>query len=158
MQDIKDYEGLYAITKDGRVWSYPKNVNANRKGLWLKQNKNHKGYYCVTLTRDGSRKSFFVARLVAKSYIPNDEQLPQVNHIDGDKCNNNVDNLEWTTNQLNTRHAYKNGLRMVKTTESVMASIKVMNQIGISQREIGTRLGLNQSTVSRVLSGKTRAL
>lgn len=158
MEDIKDYEGLYAITKDGKVWSYPKNVNANRKGIWLKLNKSYKGYYYVTLTNNGSRKCLSVARLVAKTYIPNKKGLLQVNHIDGNKLNNNVKNLEWTTNRLNTVHAYRNGLKLVKTTESVIDSIRVMNQIGVSQKEIGTRLGLNQSTISRVLSGKTRVI
>ena len=94
---IEDYE----ITRDGQVI----NKNTNRT---LKPQPNGKGYLRVSI----GGKLVFVHRLVAEKYIPNPNNYEQVNHIDGNKLNNNADNLEWVSNQKNREHAVKNGLHL----------------------------------------------
>lgn len=87
MKDIVGYEGLYAITKDGQVWSY-------RRNIFLRPTT-RKGYLAVYLSRNGKGKTFYIHRLVALAYVPNPDNLETVDHIDGNKMNNNVDNLQW---------------------------------------------------------------
>lgn len=116
LNDIPDYEGLYAATRDGRIWSYPKKWvdtgGRNHNGLWMKAKKEHHGYYTVSLRgRNGRRKTHYVHRLVACLYIPNLSNLSQVNHKNGSKADNRVENLEWMTLQNNIKHAIKNNLR-----------------------------------------------
>lgn len=117
MKDIPNYEGLYAVTRDGRVWSYPK-PRSSKNGMWLKQQllitkhnrtKQH-NQLLVGLYKDKKRKVFLVHRLVALTYIPNSENKPDINHRDGNPLNNNVDNLEWVTKSENIQHSIKNGL------------------------------------------------
>ena len=96
MKDIKGYEGLYGITSCGKVWSY-------RNECFLKPVVNQKGYLIVCLYKDGQSKMYRVHRLVAEAYLPNPENLPQVDHIDNDKTHNYVNNLQWITNRDNVR-------------------------------------------------------
>lgn len=109
MIDIPKFEGLYAVTKDGRVWSHPKTgAGRSHRGKFLKPSINGRGYFRVEL---GAKKSgyrrYFIHRLVATTYIKNPAKKPQVNHKDGNKFNNNVSNLEWVTNSENQLHAIK---------------------------------------------------
>jgi hypothetical protein len=96
---IEGYKN-YSVTRQGEV------VNTNSDHMMKKQ-INNCGYYRVELSRSGSQKRYFVHRLVATAYIPNKENLPQVNHINGDKLDNNVSNLEWCTASQNHKHSYK---------------------------------------------------
>lgn len=81
------------------------------KEIILKPKVTTKGYLEAHFRINGKDKIFKVHRLVAMAFIPNPENKPQVNHIDGNKLNNRVDNLEWATNGENQKHAYKNGLQ-----------------------------------------------
>ena len=96
MKDIKGYEGIYGITSCGKVWSY-------RNECFLKPWDNQKGYLIVKLFKDGKGKNYKIHRLVAEAYIPNPDNLPQVDHIDNDKTHNYVNNLQWITNRDNVR-------------------------------------------------------
>jgi hypothetical protein len=102
MKDIKDYEGLYSITKTGLVLSH-------RKKIILKCIKQKTGYLSVTLYKGGKGKTFSIHRLVAETFIDNPKNKPQVNHLDRDRHNNNVENLEWCTSKENSIHSFKNG-------------------------------------------------
>jgi hypothetical protein len=88
MEDIKGYEGLYAVTSCGRVWSY-----RSKKFLKPKEDKN--GYLSVGLRLNGKQDRRYIHRLVAEAYIPNPAALPQVNHKDEIKSHNYINNLEW---------------------------------------------------------------
>lgn len=109
--DVFDYEGLYQISNLGRVKSLPK-LNGNRMGkeLILKQKTDRYGYKTVCLSKENKHKYPTVHRLVAIAFIKNPNGLPQVNHIDCDKENNNVENLEWVSIKENVQHAWDNGL------------------------------------------------
>ena len=101
MKDIKGYEGLYGITTEGNVYSY-------KRKRFLKPGVNQKGYLYVILCKDGKTKIYTIHRLVAEAYIPNTENLPQVNHRDENKTNNCLQNLEWCDASYNTNYGTRN--------------------------------------------------
>lgn len=104
--DIKGYEGLYKISNKGDVISLSKNNGfLKRKERYLKPTIKPKGYLDVKLIKDGVSKHFYVHRLVAEHFIPNPNNLPQVNHKDKNPSNNNVENLEWCDNSYNVLYS-----------------------------------------------------
>jgi len=115
-KDVKGYEGIYKISNFGRVKSLDREVApSNRVPYWRKgkiciQSKSNLGYMTVGFTVNNKKVNKYVHRLVAEAFIPNLENKPQVNHIDCNKENNLINNLEWCTNSENHIHASKNGL------------------------------------------------
>ena len=102
-EDIKGFEGLYQISNFGNVKSF-------YKDKILKGRPDKDGYYRVCFYKNKKSKEMKIHRLVAQAFIPNPENFPQVNHIDGNKLNNCVSNLEWCTAKYNINHACKLGL------------------------------------------------
>ena len=112
-KDIKGYEGKYQVSTLGHVkslvmWAGDKYV---RKDKILRAVLYKNGYLYVSLSKDGKVKRFKVNRLVAETFIENPYNLPITNHKNGDKTDNTVGNLEWTSYSENLKHAYKTGLR-----------------------------------------------
>lgn len=111
-KDIKGYEGLYQVSNLGRVRSLSRYVKHRTiyilKGKLLKQRTRGKGYLAVTLCKNSKLKHYYVHRLVAEAFIPNPNNLPQVNHKDENKSNNCVDNLEWCDDKYNTNYGTRN--------------------------------------------------
>jgi len=103
-KEVRDTFGLLEVSNEGRVRS---NM---RDGRILKATPDKKGYLRLHVTIKRERRSYKVHRLVAEAFIPNPENKPQVNHIDGNKANNAASNLEWVTNIENSYHAIDNGL------------------------------------------------
>lgn len=101
LKPIKDFENLYQVSNLGQVSNYRK---------VLKPFVNNSGYEVIDLKNNGSRKKFLVHRLVAQAFIENPNGYKVVNHLDGNKHHNSVDNLEWCTNSMNILHARKIGL------------------------------------------------
>ena len=112
-KDIEGYEGLYQISNLGRVKSlmFRNNKYSFNKIYFMKPQNNAKGYKTIRLSKDGVVENHRIHRLVAKHYIPNLNNKPCVNHIDGNKQNNNVSNLEWATHSENLKHAHRTGLK-----------------------------------------------
>lgn len=115
-KDIVNYEGRYQISNFGRVRSLPR-FSSNGEGQQryvegkILKPKLDKGYVVIQLKKPGEKyKHHRISRLVAFAFIPNPESRPEVNHIDGNKLNNTVENLEWVTRQENMKHAVKTGL------------------------------------------------
>lgn len=111
---VKGFESLYEVSNDGAVKSIGRYVNSRWGKTWLGPHmmtlqKSKKGYFTVVLHSDGQHYTKQVHRLVAEAFIPNVNNLEQVNHKDTNKTNNNVSNLEWVTPEENIRHAFKNG-------------------------------------------------
>ena len=96
MKDVVGYEGLYAVTSCGKVWSY-------KYKKFLEPWDNGDGYLCVILYKDNEKKKCYVHRLVAEAYIPNPDNLTDVDHIDNDKTHNYLNNLQWITHKDNCR-------------------------------------------------------
>lgn len=101
---VDGYEGLYMVSDHGRVLSTPKKT---AHGRILKQRENWAGYMGVCLCRNGEKKSKSVHRLVAKAFVENKDNKPEVNHLNGDRADNRASNLEWATRSENERHAYR---------------------------------------------------
>lgn len=103
MVKIPDFDGLYCITEDGKIWSC-------RRNKFLKPSLDKHGYHVIHLSKKGKLFWFRVHRLVAQVFIENQYNKPEVNHKDGNKSNNSVNNLEWVTSSENKYHAFKHGL------------------------------------------------
>ena len=144
-----DCNGLYGVTSDGKIWSYPISKEVDKcnhhNGKFLKTRIDKYGYEAVHLNKLKSKNNQFVHRLVAKAFIKNPMNYPQVNHLDGDKQNNHADNLEWCTYKQNIEHRVKNKLhnRGVKFKNNTSGYIGVSKgykkwvaQIGVDGKDI----------------------
>lgn len=101
-KDIKGYEGLYQVSNLGRIKSFRRGKRAYCPTEYILKNSiTDKGYCMVTLYNNTKREKFLVHRLVAEAFIPNPNSMPHINHIDENKTNNCVNNLEWCTPQYN---------------------------------------------------------
>ena len=109
-KDIDGYVGLYQISNKGRVKSLHRLDRLGRpvQEKILKHGYNKDGYWQVMLSKNGKYKTFRVHRLVDKAFISNPDNLPEVNHIDENKENNNVENLEWCTREYNNNYGNRN--------------------------------------------------
>ena len=143
-KDIKDYEGLYAITRDGNVWSY-------RSNKFLKPEL-VRGYYYVSLYKEGKGKNFRIHRLVAEAFIPNPEGLPQVNHKDECKINNCVSNLEWCDAKYNANYGTRT--ERIANKRSIPVYCEELNKTFYGAREAARELGLDNSNIISCCKGK----
>ena len=152
---VVGYEQLYSITTDGQIYS----VRANR---FLKPQMDKYGYLTTGLSKDGKRKFFLVHRLVATTYLPNIDNLPEVNHIDGDKANNKLENLEWCTPSDNLKHAFASGAKCNKGTnnptskldEEKVREIRILLKIR-NVKEISNIYGVVPGAIYNIKSGKS---
>lgn len=175
-KDISGYEGVYQVSNLGRV----KSLARTRNGRWgnklpvpeiiLKQKKNRGGYMCVHL-RTNKESHPTVHRLVAIAFIENPENKQTVNHLDGCKTNNIVENLEWATISENTKHAIETGLytppnikehtrygvdsHSCKLTEDDVKQIRKLRSMGSTYSSISNEYGIGITQVSRICKGES---
>lgn len=172
-KDIKNFEKIYQVSNFGRIRSLDRmiiNSNLNKsyfkKGQLLKQHyslKNQKGYLQVSLWKNGTRKECKVHRLVAEAFIPNFENKQEVNHIDGNKNNNCVNNLEWCNGLENIHHAIKNNLftnegkqRQIKAISKTIIQYDLNNNFikqWPSMKEAERHLGIASSSICHCCKG-----
>lgn len=160
-----DGYNYYEISNLGNVRSKDRliiSINSNsyiKRGRELKPKKHKDGYLFVQLTSDKKRSNLYIHRLVAQAFIINPEQKPLVNHIDGNKRNNWVENLEWVTSKENARHAYKNNL-FYKIEDLKPTSRAVMNtetgEYFLTIKEAAIALNYNYTVVREMLKGKRK--
>lgn len=152
---IKGFEGLYEISVNGDVIS----LNYRRSGMAkkLSASKVKSNYMAVKLPVNNKDTSFYVHRLVALAFIPNPENKDEVNHINGIKHDNRVENLEWTTHTENIRHAKRSGLiKSPKTCKSVVQiSLDgfILNEFN-SFREAQRQTGIFYNNIGLCVNGK----
>lgn len=167
-REISGYGGAYRVSNTGKVWSVSRRV---RVGSWngetttrdilMSQRRDQKGYLRVYLNDRGRTRFVPVHRLVANAFIPNPEHKPQVNHIDGNKCNNNVLNLEWCTNSENQIHAYRLGLNRVtgKAGRPKISVIQIDARTNVqvnkypSINEAYRQTGVHAQNINKVIKG-----
>lgn len=126
MKDIKGYEGLYAVTSCGRVWSY-------KSKKFLKP-ASIRGYLAVTLYDEKVKKTKKIHKLVAEAYLlppPKDMANPQVDHIDGNKEHNYVNNLQWLSAAENNAKGHKRAVRCIETGKVYESSAAATRELGL---------------------------
>lgn len=134
----------YWVTVDGFIWN-------DKSKKYLKPYKDKDGYSIIDLRISNIRYTKKVHRLVSEMFIPNNNNLREINHLDGDKSNNSISNLEWCDRSSNMKHAFKNGLLNVKFHPVYDISTgKFYNSI----KEASEMLGINYGKLKKYLSGK----
>lgn len=128
VKNIMGYEGLYLIDSLGNVVSCPRQQGSRFVNQYkiLGTKVNRLGYKEVALSKGGKTKTVLLHRLIAKHFVENPDNLPCVNHINGIKSDNRIENLEWCTRSQNTKHAYENNLGGFR--DFANAGIKAMNE------------------------------
>ena len=153
MQWIPGYEGLYKVSRVGDITSYKR-----KQPIVMKTFISPTGYLHLELKKDNVKKNYRVHRLVTQTYIDNPENKPQVNHIDGNKLNNSIENLEWCTSSENNKHAYKSGLKCQngeKNHQSKLLSrdirnIRDMRNNGHTHQYIANKFNIARQTVGDI--------
>lgn len=145
MKDIKGYEGLYAITSCGRVWSY-------KRKKFLKTYNHKNGYTQVGLSKNNICKTFLVHRLVAEAYLDNPDKLPEVNHKDEIKSHNWINNLEWCTASYNRNYGTRNERAARKQMKKVLCV--ETKEIFDGVNDAARKTGLSAGHISQVCNKK----
>lgn len=161
-----DYEKFFEISSKGRIRSLSREVIGRKNviGKVLKHNLCRGGYPTIRLSINGKKFSKRLHREVAKAFIPNEKELPQVNHKDGNKTNNLINNLEWCNNSYNQKHAISNGLKITKTGKEAIrykSPIHVYSKQGEYLYDLHGNLeiinkGFDYRLVSMVVHGKRK--
>ena len=170
-KEIEGYEGYYEVSDDGQVRSldrYVADIKGKQtgkrrflRGAVMKQSvstgRDHNSYYVVNLHRDHTSKVMLVHMLVARAFIPNPNNLPTVNHIDGNKHNNCVSNLEWASFSDNNTHALETGLRNPRGNAVAQYSLsgKLVRKFR-SASEASRVTGISRGMISHCLNGRNK--
>ena len=166
-KDIAGFKGLYQINDHGDVLSLKRIINDSKNHVYvlkeriLKPNSLPNGYQMVTLMKDNVKYPEYIHRLVANAFIPNPFNLLTVNHIDGNKKNNNVNNLEWATYSKNNQHAYDTGLHQKGEghykSKLTRDEVKEIRQFGkyATYQYIAQKYNVSKATIRDILQNKT---
>ena len=158
-KSITGWEKSHCVSNLGRVKSLKrviKNTGKNTEYVIdekiMKTNLVGAGYMGLIIGTNGIKKRFYLHRLVAEAFIDNPENKPCINHKDGNKLNNYIENLEWVTYKENSIHGYKTGLMPTKITKNEANQIRQLYLTGkYKQSEIGEMFNLTQGTVGKII-------
>ena len=157
-RDVKGYEGLYFVNELGEIYSYPKKT---RKGVRkMLAQKNNNGYLSIDLCKNGNIKKYSLHRIIALAFLDNIENKEQVNHINGNKHDNRIENLEWSTRSENQKHSIETGLRSAKgekNSQSKLTEIQVLNIFNDKRtyNQISKDFNISIGTISDIKRGHT---
>lgn len=171
-KDVVGYEGLYTVSNIGNIKSLDRFIiikNEQKdyirfeKGVSKKLSIHYKGYLTSSLSKEGNIFNTFVHRIVARAFIDNPENKKEVNHINGIKTDNRVENLEWVTSKENSKHAWNNNLNKPKNGQQNGNSklkkedILVIRNLFLehSSVQIGKLYNVNNTTINRIVNKKT---
>lgn len=166
------FVGVYEVSNLGRVKSLSRVVTRGDSVMHLKETllkpglSGYRGgqYWMVVLRHEGTVRTARVHRLVCESFLAQPKGYVYVNHKDGDKLNNHINNLEWCTSSQNQAHAYRTGLRAKnigvrngrsKLSEETVRQIKHLLSKGVTQASIARQLGVSKIRVNSIKSGRT---
>lgn len=162
-KDIEGYENMYRISNYGNILSLPR-IKRNQSGNYqtkrkiLKKHYNTNGYQQAFLYKNGDRKVITIHKLVLQNFISSKPRGTNVvaNHLDGNKSNNYMENLEWTTSRENNLHALRIGLRKTYglTVVDLWNKIEILEK---SIRSIAKEIGCSHATVSRFIRKEKKA-
>lgn len=141
-KDVVGYEGLYQVSSFGNAKSYKSD-----KPIILSPTKNNNGYLLVGLYKNGCQKKLLIHRLVAEAFILNLENKPQVNHINGVKSDNRVENLEWSTASENQKHSRRIGLWVLSDKHRKRISEGAKKRTGVNSPQAKKVLDINTGIV-----------
>lgn len=169
-KDIKGYEGVYQVSNLGRVRSLSRELTYSDgrkyqyKGKVLKVNVNKVcGARMVHLYLNQSREALLLHRLVAVAFIPNPSNKPEINHINGDRSDNSVSNLEWATRAENMEHGFRTGLinntgtnhgNNVYPDEQIREVKRLLKEGSLTQKAIAEVTGVKKGTVEQIAQGR----
>ena len=168
-KDIPELDNLYKINSDGVVMSKDRKVKSSiqktgyrlHKGKIKHSQDNGNGYKQIYVQINKRRKILYIHRLVAQAFIPNPENKPNVNHINGIKSDNCVENLEWCTQAENQNHASENNLlkkgeksSLSKITKNQVLAIRRLNTINpkFNKSKVAVKLGIRDSTIHKIIN------
>ncbi|MBQ2397422.1 MAG: NUMOD4 motif-containing HNH endonuclease [Bacteroidales bacterium] len=155
-RDIEGYVGCYQVSNLGKV----KSLKYGKERI-LTASKSIYGYLIVNLRKDGKQKHYLIHRLVASAFLPNIDNLPQVNHIDEDKTNNRVENLEWCSAEYNSNFGTRNKRSGYKRINHTSKSKKVLcvetGKIYPSAHQVERDLGFLNGNISKVCNCKRKS-
>ena len=153
----------YIASSDGHVFS-TKNIGRGKYHQEITQRENQDGYMCITVGKNNNRRTERVHRIVAKAFIPNPDNLPEVDHIDNNKKNNDVSNLQWISGfdnkskiPFHTRsHSHSGELngRAILSKQDVI-NIRNLFASGVSQYQIAKQYKCGWSTIHNIVTGNT---
>lgn len=156
IKSYENYEGFYEVSNTGKVRSVTRTVRRKRMGdyvvesMELAQQTDRGGYRRVTLQWGASKKYRKVHRLVAEAFLPNPDNLPQINHKDEDKTNNHVDNLEWCTAKYNLNYGTARERQSISASKPILQldrdTLEIVNR-WVNARKIKQALGFSQGAV-----------
>lgn len=168
-KDIQGYEGLYQVSNMGKIKALRRRVDTGKcHREWgehfLSYGVDDSGYFRTNLAKDGANKTVKVHRLVAEAFIPNPDNKPTVNHKDGNKQNNSVENLEWATMSEQLHHAHKVGLKSTAGEKNPMHKLSkedvewIRNNYIPRHKEYGAvalarKFNVHRKTISRINVG-----
>lgn len=156
-KDVKEYEGLYQVSNTGKIKSFPRNGTIKQERI-LKQTKDNNGYLIVGLHKNNKQKKVCVHWLVADAFIPKRKKDEVINHIDGNKLNNNLINLERCTQKHNVRESFRLKLQIPYNKKAVLQFDKENNFIKEyeSLNEAERQTGIFQTNIGKCCSKKRK--